>query len=62
MPAVEVERETGRVHVRRYVTVHDVGNMLNPALVEGQIQGGFAHGFGAGMMERVTYGCSTARC
>jgi 2-furoyl-CoA dehydrogenase large subunit len=53
--AVEVERDTGRVHVRRYVTVHDVGNMLNPALVEGQIHGGFAHGFGAGMMERVTY-------
>ena len=53
---VEVERNTGRVHVLRYVTVHDVGNMLNPALVEGQIHGGFAHGFGAGMMERVTYG------
>ena len=54
--AVEVERESGRVHVRRYATAHDVGNMLNPALVEGQIQGGFAHGFGAAMMERVTYG------
>ena len=54
--AVEVERKTGRVHVRRYVTVHDVGNMLNPALVEGQVHGGFAHGFGAGMMERITYG------
>jgi 2-furoyl-CoA dehydrogenase large subunit len=54
--AVEVERETGRVHVRRYVSVHDVGNMMNPALVEGQIHGGFAHGFGAGMMERVSYG------
>jgi 2-furoyl-CoA dehydrogenase large subunit len=53
---VEVDRNTGRVHVLRYVTVHDVGNMLNPALVEGQIHGGFAHGFGAGMMERVTYG------
>jgi 2-furoyl-CoA dehydrogenase large subunit len=53
--AIEVDRDTGRVHVRRYVTVHDVGNMLNPALVEGQIHGGFAHGFGSGMMERVTY-------
>ena len=56
LAAVEVERETGRVHVRRYVTVHDVGNMLNPAMVDGQIYGGFAHGFGAAMMERVTYG------
>jgi 2-furoyl-CoA dehydrogenase large subunit len=53
--AVEVDHDTGRVHVRRYATAHDVGNILNPALVEGQIQGGFAHGFGAGMMERVTY-------
>ena len=55
LAAVEIERETGRVHVRRYVTVHDVGNMLNPAMVDGQIYGGFAHGFGAAMMERVTY-------
>jgi 2-furoyl-CoA dehydrogenase large subunit len=53
--AVEVERETGRVHVHRYVTVHDVGTMLNPTLVEGQIHGGFVHGLGAGMMERLTY-------
>jgi 2-furoyl-CoA dehydrogenase large subunit len=56
LAAVEIERETGRVHVRRYVSVHDVGNMLNPAMVDGQIYGGFAHGFGAAMMERVTYG------
>ena len=55
LAAVEIERETGRVHVRRYVSVHDVGNMLNPAMVDGQIYGGFAHGFGAAMMERVTY-------
>jgi len=55
LAAVEIERETGRVHVRRYVSVHDVGNMLNPAMVDGQIYGGLAHGFGAAMMERVTY-------
>ena len=33
----------------------DAGNLLNPAVVEGQVRGGFAHGFGAGMLERVTY-------
>lgn len=52
---VEIDRRTGRVTVEKYVTVHDVGNMLNPMLVEGQIHGGFAHGFGAGMTERVAY-------
>jgi 2-furoyl-CoA dehydrogenase large subunit len=53
--AVEVEADTGRTHVRKYVSVHDSGNLLNPALVDGQVRGGFAHGFGAGMMERLSY-------
>jgi 2-furoyl-CoA dehydrogenase large subunit len=53
--AVEVDADTGRTHVRKYVSVHDAGNLLNPAVVEGQVRGGFAHGFGAGMMERVIY-------
>lgn len=54
--AVEIDPGTGQVHVEKYVTVHDVGNMLNPKLVDGQVLGGFAHGFGAGMLERVAYG------
>jgi len=53
--AVEVDAKTGGVAVRKYVSVHDAGNLLNPAVVDGQIRGGFAHGFGAGMMERVSY-------
>jgi 2-furoyl-CoA dehydrogenase large subunit len=53
--AVEVDPNTGRVHVRRYVTFHDAGALLNPAVVDGQILGGFAHGFGAAMMEKVSY-------
>ena len=53
--ALEINSATGRVHIEKYVTVHDAGNLLNPAVVEGQIRGGFAHGFGAGMLERVTY-------
>ena len=53
--AVRVCRNTGRVTVVRYAAVHDVGRMINPALVAGQAWGGFAHGFGAAMMERITY-------
>jgi 2-furoyl-CoA dehydrogenase large subunit len=55
LTAVEVDPQTGATSVRKYVSVHDAGNLLNPAVVDGQIRGGFAHGFGAGMMERVTY-------
>ncbi|MBV9628658.1 MAG: molybdopterin-dependent oxidoreductase, partial [Xanthobacteraceae bacterium] len=55
LAVVEVDEQTGHVTVNKYVSVHDAGNLLNPAVVEGQIQGGFAHGFGAAMLERVTY-------
>ena len=55
LAAVEVNPRTGASAVHKYVTVHDAGNLLNPALVDGQILGGFAHGFGAGMLERVIY-------
>jgi 2-furoyl-CoA dehydrogenase large subunit len=56
LAAVEVDRTTGHLTIERYVTVHDVGTMLNPRLVEGQIHGGFVHGLGAALSERVTYG------
>ncbi len=49
---VEVDRETGRVDVLDYVTVHDAGVLLNPALADGQVLGGFAHGAGAALLER----------
>jgi 2-furoyl-CoA dehydrogenase large subunit len=52
---VEVERETGVVQVVEYVTVHDAGRLLNPLLVEGQIRGGFAHGAGVALFERVVH-------
>ena len=55
LTAVEVDPRTGATHVHKYVSVHDAGNLLNPAVVDGQILSGFAHGFGAGMMERVAY-------
>jgi 2-furoyl-CoA dehydrogenase large subunit len=52
---VEVDRATGRVAVLDYVSVHDAGRLLNPLLAEGQVLGGFAHGFGAVMQERTAY-------
>jgi len=53
--AVEVERATGRVRVDRYVSVHDAGRLLNPALADGQIRGGFAQGVGAALYEEFVY-------
>lgn len=53
--AVEVDRATGRLDIVKYVSVHDVGNILNPTLVEGQIHGGFAHGIGAALFEELAY-------
>ncbi|MEK7878020.1 MAG: molybdopterin cofactor-binding domain-containing protein [Pseudomonadota bacterium] len=55
MAAVRICRNTGRVEVTHYAIVHDVGRMLNPALVEGQTRGGFAHGLGAALLERIIY-------
>jgi 2-furoyl-CoA dehydrogenase large subunit len=52
---VEVDRDTGKVRVLEYVTVHDAGRLLNPLLVEGQIRGGFAHGAGVALFERVVH-------
>jgi 2-furoyl-CoA dehydrogenase large subunit len=55
LAVVEVDRATGQVRVLDYVTVHDAGRLLNPLLVEGQVRGGFAHGAGAALFERVVY-------
>lgn len=54
--AVEIDRDTGRVRIDRYITTHDAGRILNPALVDGQIRGAFAQGLGAALMEEFRYG------
>jgi 2-furoyl-CoA dehydrogenase large subunit len=54
--AVEVDRATGRVRIDRYVTCHDAGRLLNPALADGQVRGGFAQALGAALMEEFRYG------
>ncbi len=53
---VEVERTTGRVRIDKYVTVHDAGRLLNPALADGQVRGGFSNGLGAALYEHFSYG------
>jgi 2-furoyl-CoA dehydrogenase large subunit len=52
---VEVDRETGIVQVDRYVSLHDAGRILNPALFDGQVKGGFAMALGAALYERLVY-------
>ena len=55
LAVVEIDEPTGEVSVLDYVTVHDAGRLLNPLLADGQIRGGFAHGMGAALFERVVY-------
>jgi aerobic carbon-monoxide dehydrogenase large subunit len=52
---VEVDPETGKVDVVAYVVVDDVGTMVNPLLVKGQIHGGIAQGLGQALMETIEY-------
>jgi aerobic carbon-monoxide dehydrogenase large subunit len=52
---VEVDRDSGDVRILRYVAVHDCGRIINPKLVEGQMYGGIAQGFGQALAEGVVY-------
>jgi 2-furoyl-CoA dehydrogenase large subunit len=52
---LEIERDTGRVRIDRYVTAHDCGTILNPGLAEGQIRGSFAAGLSASLYESFNY-------
>jgi len=53
---VEIDRDTAAVRIDKYVTMHDAGRILNPALFDGQVFGGFAHGVGAALCEEFVYG------
>jgi len=53
--AVEVDTETGQVRIRRYVAVDDVGNVVNPLIVEGQVHGGIAQGIAQALYEEAAY-------
>jgi len=50
---VEVDKETGKVEILRYVSAHDVGKALNPMLLEGQIYGGAMMGIGYALTEQL---------
>jgi carbon-monoxide dehydrogenase large subunit len=58
---VEIDPETGAVEVASYVAVEDIGNVLNPLFVQGQIQGGVAQGIGQALCERVVYDPDSAQ-
>jgi carbon-monoxide dehydrogenase large subunit len=48
---LEVDIETGEVRILNYFVVHDSGTLINPLIVEGQIQGGVVHGIGNALLE-----------
>ncbi len=52
---VEVNKETGKVVLKRFVAVDDVGNIINPMIVEGQIHGGIVQGVGQALFEGAEY-------
>ena len=55
LAAMEVDTETGKVRVRKYVCVDDVGVQVNPMIVEGQVHGGVAQGIGQALYEGTVY-------
>jgi carbon-monoxide dehydrogenase large subunit len=56
--AVEIDTETGWVHIRSYVAVDDVGVVVNPQIVEGQVHGGIAQGIAQALYEEAAYDSS----
>jgi len=52
---VEIDKETGKVELQRFIAVDDVGNVINPMIVDGQIHGGLAQGIGQALHEGAIY-------
>jgi carbon-monoxide dehydrogenase large subunit len=52
---VEVDIETGKVQLKRFIACDDVGNVINPMIVDGQIHGGLAQGIGQALFEEAIY-------
>ena len=55
LATVEVDPETGQITLLRYIVVEDCGTIINPIIVDGQIQGGVAQGIGTAMYEHAIY-------
>lgn len=58
---VEIDAETGKVRVDRFVSVCDPGRIFNPMIVEGQVHGGVAHGVGHAVLEQAQYDSLTGQ-
>jgi carbon-monoxide dehydrogenase large subunit len=58
---VAVDPDTGDFDVERFVMVHDCGTVVNPVLVEGQVRGALAQGFGAALSEELRYDAETGQ-
>ncbi|HEY5378373.1 MAG TPA: molybdopterin cofactor-binding domain-containing protein, partial [Pseudolabrys sp.] len=52
---VEVDEETGRTTVEKYLVAEDAGRIINPMIAEGQVQGGIAQGIGNALLEEIIY-------
>jgi len=55
---VEIDPDTGAIHVVKFTAVDDVGRVINPMIVEGQVQGGVAQGIGQALLEHAVYDAS----
>lgn len=53
--AIEVDTETGRARIRKYVCVDDIGHVVNPLIVEGQVHGGLAQGIAQALYEEAVH-------
>jgi aerobic carbon-monoxide dehydrogenase large subunit len=53
--ALEIDRETGKVRLDRYLVVEDCGRLINPMIVEGQVHGAVVQGIGAALSEEMIY-------
>ncbi|MCE0765298.1 molybdopterin-dependent oxidoreductase [Pseudonocardia kujensis] len=56
-----MDPQTGEFDVERFVLVHDGGTVVNPTIVEGQVRGGLAQGFGAALSEELRYDADTGQ-
>jgi len=52
---IEIDQETGKIEIKRFLVVEDCGRMINPAIVEGQVIGGVAMGIGGMLLEHSAY-------
>jgi carbon-monoxide dehydrogenase large subunit len=52
---VDVDRGTGEVKIRRFVSIDDCGNIINPMIVQGQVHGGLTMGMAPALLEEISY-------